>query len=158
MGIPLPGKKVFMLRQGPDVSVFRNDEKMQMDLSISYNNFLVIWGWMLTSELLTNQRFTLIWSAPGRFESNFRYVIFNWILEIDVWGISCEIALIWLWLDFSDDQSTLVKVMAWCHQATSLYLRQSWPRSMPPYGITRPQGVNSSPPMLCNQKHPSGHM
>ena len=32
--------------------------------------------------------------------------------------------------------------MAWCHQATSHYLKQCWPRSLPPYGVTRPQWVN----------------
>ena len=31
--------------------------------------------------------------------------------------------------------------MAWCHQATSLYQSQCWPRSSSPFGITRPQGV-----------------
>ena len=31
---------------------------------------------------------------------------------IDGWGISCEIALIWMSLDFTGDQSTLVQVMA----------------------------------------------
>ena len=35
--------------------------------------------------------------------------------------------------------------MAWCHQATSHYLNQCWPRSPTPYGIIRPQWVNSSP-------------
>ena len=34
--------------------------------------------------------------APGKFEWNFRYVIFKGILVIDAWGISCEIALIWI--------------------------------------------------------------
>ena len=33
--------------------------------------------------------------------------------------------------------------MAWCHQATSHHLSQCWPRSMSPYGVTRPQWVNS---------------
>ena len=41
-------------------------------------------------------------------------------------------------MDLTDDMSTLVQVMAWCHQASSHYLSQCWPRSMP-YGITRPQ-------------------
>ena len=41
-------------------------------------------------------------------------------------------------LGFTDDQSTLVQVMAWC-QATSHYLRQCWPRSMSPHGVTRPE-------------------
>ena len=43
----------------------------------------------------------------------------------------------------TDDKSTLVQVMAWCHQATSHYLNQCWPRSPTPYGVTRPQWVNS---------------
>ena len=33
-------------------------------------------------------------------------------------------------------ESTLVQVMAWCHQATSHYLNQCWPNFMTPYGIT----------------------
>ena len=41
-----------------------------------------------------------------------------------------------------DDKSTLVQVMAWCHQATSHYLSQCWPLSMSPNGVTRPQWVN----------------
>ena len=31
--------------------------------------------------------------------------------------------------------------MAWCRQATSHYLSQCWPRSLSPYGVTRPQWV-----------------
>ena len=46
--------------------------------------------------------------------------------------------------DPTDDKSTLVHVMAWCHQATSHYLNQCWPRSPMPYGVTRPQWVNHS--------------
>ena len=71
--------------------------------------------------------------APGKFEWNFYG-----------WGISWEIALWWMSLDFTDDQSTLVQVMAWCRQATSHYLSQCWPRSMSPYGVTRPQWVKGS--------------
>ena len=44
-------------------------------------------------------------------------------------------------LDITDDQSTLVQVMAWCHQATSHYLSQCWSRSLSPYGVTRPEWV-----------------
>ena len=80
--------------------------------------------------------------AAGKFEWNFKYVIFKQILVIDVGGISCEIALLWMSLDFTDDQSTLVQVMAWCCQATSHYLSQCWPRSLWPYGVTRPLWVN----------------
>ena len=72
---------------------------------------------------------------------NFGYLIFQIISVIDGWVISCELALRWMSLDVTDDQSTLVQVMAWCLQATSHYLSQCWPRSLSPYGITRPQWV-----------------
>ena len=44
-------------------------------------------------------------------------------------------------LDITDDESTLVVVMAWCRQATSHYLSQCWPSSMSPNGVTRSQWV-----------------
>ena len=80
--------------------------------------------------------------APGKFELNFRYIIFQIISVIDGWGISFELALGWMLLDLADDKSTLVQVMAWYRQATSHYLSQCWPRSLSPYGVTRPQWVN----------------
>ena len=88
--------------------------------------------------------------APGKFEWNFRHVIFKQILVIDDWGISCEIALIWMSLDFTDGQSTLVEVMACCRQATSLaaashYLSQCWPKSLSPNVVTWPKWVNNIP-------------
>ena len=43
--------------------------------------------------------------------------------------------------DLTDDKSTLVQVMVWCHQATNHYLNQCWPRSMSSDGIIRPQKV-----------------
>ena len=36
-------------------------------------------------------------------------------------------------------KNLLVQVMTWCFQATSHYLSQCWPRSVSPYGATRPQ-------------------
>ena len=43
---------------------------------------------------------------------------------IDGLGISCEIALVLMSLDLTDDESTLVQVMAWCRQAmlTQIYV------------------------------------
>ena len=70
--------------------------------------------------------------APGKFEWNFRFIIFKRILVIAGWGISCEIALMWMSLDLTDEQSTLV--MAWCCQATSHHLSQSSPRYLSPCG------------------------
>ena len=80
--------------------------------------------------------------APGKFELNFRYLIFQIISVIDGWGISCEFALRWMSLHLADDKTTLVQVMAWCHQATSHYLTQCWSRSMSPNDLTRPHWVN----------------
>ena len=62
--------------------------------------------------------------APRRFWWNFRCVIFKLISMIDCCVISCEIAVRWMSFDLTDDKSTLVQVMVWCHQATSHYLSQ----------------------------------
>ena len=101
----------------------------------------------------------LFWKATilgGLFRGVPLYMIFKWISMIDGWGISCEIALIWMSLDFIDDQSKLVQVMAWCHQATSHYLSQCWPRSLMPYDVTRPQWVNCSISLICSPKNFTG--
>ena len=87
--------------------------------------------------------------APGRFERNLRKVLFKLILMIGGLGIFCKIALRWMSTDLIDDKSTLVQVMAWCHQATSHYLNLCWPRSVSPYGVTRPQWVKSYSLDLC---------
>ena len=81
--------------------------------------------------------------APGRFQRKFRKVILQLILVIDGWSISCKIVLKWMPMDLTDGKSTLVQVMAWCHQVTSYYLSQCWPRSLLPYGVIRPQWVCS---------------
>ena len=80
--------------------------------------------------------------APGRFQRNFRKVIFQLILVIDGWSNSCKIVLKWIPMDLTDGKSTLVQVMAWCLQTTSHYLSQCWPRSLLPYGVTRPQWID----------------
>ena len=54
--------------------------------------------------------------APGRFQINFRHVIFKLTLVNGGWGIYYEISLRWM-PDLTDDKSTLVQVMAWCRQA-----------------------------------------
>ena len=55
----------------------------------------------------------------------------------------CEISLRRLLSpDLTDHKSTLVYVMAWCHQATSYYLSQCWPRSTSSYGVSRPSMLN----------------
>ena len=54
---------------------------------------------------------TLLWLVDfNSFEWNFRDIILKQSLMIDGWGISCEIALMWMSLDFADVQSILVQV------------------------------------------------
>ena len=90
--------------------------------------------------------------APRRIEINCREVIFKLISVIDGLGISCEIVLTWMPQVLTDDKSTLIQVMTWCHQATSHYLSQCWPGSLSPYGVTRPQWVNkhNTPNPVCS--------
>ena len=87
--------------------------------------------------------------APGRFQFEFRKVIFKLTLVNCGWGISYEIVLRWMPLDLTDDKSTLVQVMAWCHQATSYYLSQCWPRSTSPNGVITPQWVKMIQFQIC---------
>ena len=88
-----------------------------------------------TKPVLTDTKINSL--APRKFEWNFRLMIYKKVLVINGWGLSCEMALIWMSLDFTYDQSTFVHVMAWCRQATSHCVSQCWPRSLPPYGVTR---------------------
>ena len=85
----------------------------------------------------TNSHTTLNSLAPGRSGFNFKSAIFNLVLLIGIFRSSYDNALRWMSRDLSEDESTLVQVMAWCRQATSHYLSQCWPRSLSPYGVTR---------------------
>ena len=81
--------------------------------------------------------------GPGSPGCHFKTAIFNLVLLIDFFRSFNDNAPRWMPWDLTDDKSTSVQVMAWCHQATSHYLSQCWPSSMSPYGVTRPQWVNS---------------
>ena len=98
------------------------------------------WFAVVTAAVDMVERLLTHWPL-GNLNEIFRHVIFRQNLVVGGWGISCEIALVWMSLDFTDDQSKLVQVMAWCRQATSHYMDQCWTRSLPPYGVTRPQWV-----------------
>ena len=63
--------------------------------------------------------------------------------QLRIFKSSYDNVLRWMPQNLTDDKSTLVQVMAWCRQATSHYLSQCWPRSLSPYGITRPQWVKT---------------
>ena len=73
----------------------------------------------------------------------------QWLMA---WDTCCKIALRRMSLDLTDDKSTLVQVMAWCRQATSHYLSQCWPRSLTPYGATRPHPCSRQVRLGAHQK------
>ena len=79
--------------------------------------------------------------VPGRCGCNLK--IFKLTPRIDIVSTSCKIDFRSMMQYLTDEESALVQIMAWCHQAASHYLRQCWPRSMFPYVITRPQLVHS---------------
>ena len=82
--------------------------------------------------------------APGRSWCDFKNVIVNLALLIGIFKSSYDHVLRGIPHDLTDDKSTLVQVMAWCHQATSHYLNQCWSRSPTPHGVDRPQWVNGN--------------
>ena len=77
--------------------------------------------------------------TPRRSECDFKNAIFNLVLLIGIDRDSYNNVLKCLPWYLTDDKSTLVQVMAWCHQATSHHLKQCWLRSVSKYGVTRPQ-------------------
>ena len=83
--------------------------------------------------------------AFGRSGFNFKSDIFHLVLLIGIFRSSYDSALRWMSWDLPEDKSTMVEVMDWCCQATIHYLSQFWPRSLSPYGVTRPQWVKVNP-------------
>ena len=86
---------------------------------------------------------SLISLVPGRCGCNLKLAIFKLTPRVDILSTSCAIALGWMPQDFTDDKSTLDKIMAWWSQATSHYLSQCWPRFISPYGVARPQWIKT---------------
>ena len=79
-------------------------------------------------------------SASGTCGSNFTSIFYKLIS----WAPSDEIGFGLGPQNPLDVMSTMVQVMAWCHQATSHYLSQCWPRSMLPYGVTSQNELDKS--------------
>ena len=126
---PCPTILSFIVRKSR-ICTWLDDSLLQLTLRDTKIVCLIQCGWVSCSPHKIKCTFNSL--APGKFEWNFRHVIFKQILVIDGWGISCEIAVIWMSLDFIDDHSALTQVMAWCRQAPSHYLSQCWPRSLSP--------------------------
>ena len=87
--------------------------------------------------------------APGRCGCNFTSVFSKFMSQIHIFSTSCETGFRWMPLNHTDDESTLVQLMAWCSQATNHYLNQCWPRSLLPYGVIGLQSVNKDFSFMC---------
>ena len=74
----------------------------------------------------------------GRCDSNFKTIIFKPIIRKSSLGNWCEIALRLMPTVLTNENSTLVHIMAWCCQ-TSHYLSHCSHISMSPYGVPMPQ-------------------
>ena len=72
-------------------------------------------------------------------EISFKSVNSEDMLRMRFMRNSCEIALRWMPENIGNIKSTMVNVMACCH-----YLSQWLPRSMSPYGFTKPQWIKLS--------------
>ena len=57
-----------------------------------------------------------IYSSPGRYRYDFKYMNFKHNLGIDILSIKGNVTLEWISEDLVDGRSTLDRVMAWCRQ------------------------------------------
>ena len=73
---------------------------------------------------------------------HFKCVNFKHNLGVDILSVQVKSIMEWGTEDLADGKSTLVQVMAWCHQATSHYLNQCRATALMPYGITKTQWVH----------------
>ena len=76
--------------------------------------------------------------APGKSGSDFKNALLKLVLVIGTFRSFYDNISRWM----TGVKSTSVQVMAWCLTAPSHNLSQCWPRSMSPYGVTRPQCVS----------------
>ena len=81
--------------------------------------------------------------AAGKCSNNFKSINLKLIVLNISLSTCSENALRKMPQDLTNEQSILVQVMAWCHQAPSHYMSKCWLRSMRPYAVTRQQRVNS---------------
>ena len=82
------------------------------------------------------------WLGPGKYSSNFiKSMFFQPIIPNSRFSTRCEMSLMWMPQNLTDDKSTLHQRMVWCCEATIHYWSQCWPRSKSSYGVKRPQWV-----------------
>ena len=86
---------------------------------------------------------------PGGCGFDFKGIIFKCIAVIIFMSISNDVPFMSMVQAPTDDKSTLVQIMSWCHQGASHYLNQCSLRSMIPCGIIKPQWVKKNIACSC---------
>ena len=89
--------------------------------------------------------------SPGGCGVDFKCVIFKCIIVINLISISSAFDFRWMVQDSTYHMIINIgsQVMPRCRQATSHYLSQCWPRSLSPYGVTRPHSSFYKSSALC---------
>ena len=82
------------------------------------------------------------------FPTEVRLILETWKLSFRIKHLE-QFHLEIIWLNPTIDMSVLVQVMAWCRQATGLYLSQCWPKYLAPYGVTMWQWVEIKSKWPC---------
>ena len=101
--------------------------------SAAHSEILIVFIWRIIKPLTH-------WPLEGCC-CNAELRIFKFRSSIQILSISCETVLRVMPQDLTEVYLALVQVMAWCHQTSSHYLSQNWPKSVSLYGVTRPQWV-----------------
>ena len=116
----------------------------------------LIWVWKLLIKITaTSLREPWVSSlASGKMWLPVWYKSMRHIHQQDI--IPCGNSIIWMLQDLAGGKSILVQGRAWCHQATSHYMKQCWLQSLMPHGIIRPKWVKKNGPLyikLCCLNH-----
>ena len=107
-------------------------------LSRNQPNFKGISYWNLRIQDLLRSKDKICWLlnrthqliGPWEIWMRFQKYNFHSCFTDGIFRFFHDIALRWMPWDLTDDESTLVHVMAWCCQATSHYLNPCWFSSM----------------------------
>ena len=119
------------------MSFSRDSNKSFWNQNIHYLYTEIQLGWSSYKQLHVNSL------AHGICSCNLQLIIFKLISRLNIWNTHCTISpLRWMPQNLTNDKSSLVQGMAWCHQAPSHSLNQRWPSSMMTYGIIKPLWIN----------------
>ena len=111
---------------------------LRFELAIIFQHWLRLWlgadqatshylnqWWLVYRSIYASlglSELTHLSSSLGRYGCNFKNIILKLIIQNNNFQTGK--------ITFTNQKSTLIQIMAWCHHATSHYLSQCWPKSM----------------------------